>query len=267
MRLSALGILLVALLLGSPVLAAPPSYPPAGITCRAYLVYDLTTEETIGVHNPQARQPVASLTKLMTAILAVENMRFDGRYRLTPTEAKTFETETMRADKMLEMMLVCSNNGMCKVVSRIVADDEPNFVQQMNRRARELGLTDTQFATSSGLPGGTQYSTMWDLLKLTQIAMSYPQIRATMHNPAVELNGKSYKGTLADLYKRHPGLAGGKTGYTKAAGRCLSLWYQSRGHDYIVITFGSKSGKSSFRDAELILKHYGLYDGPVGEWK
>jgi D-alanyl-D-alanine carboxypeptidase len=271
-------LIVIALLaaLARPAAAAPPGYPPSGITCKAYLVYDLTGEQTVATLNPEQRQPIASLTKLMTAILAAERLRFDGQYRLTGTEVKTYGTDLMRVDKMLEMMMVCSNNGMCKVVSRIATgntsefrpEDEQAFVSEMNARAQQMGLKHTRFGTSSGLPGGQQYSTVWDVLTLLRVALANPHIRQAMtRHPEAELGGKVYKGTLYDLYLRHPGLYGGKTGYTKAAGRCLALVYESGGRQYALITLGSSGVKTSFRDAELILKHYGLYDGPVGEWK
>src|SRR5438067_1153940 len=95
----------LALLLSSAVLAQPSaqasrvrSVQPASmlvqvapaLTCKAYLLYDLGAERTVAVHNPNLRQPIASLTKLMTAILADERLRFDGRYVLTDAERKLF---------------------------------------------------------------------------------------------------------------------------------------------------------------------------------
>ncbi len=268
-------VILLLLASAQPVIAAPPAYPPNGITCKAYLVYDLSSEKVVGSHNANVRQPIASLTKLMTAILTAERLRFDGLYVLTGKEVKTFGTDRMRADKMLEMMMVCSNNGMCRVVSRIAMgnvgefapQDEQHFVSEMNQRAIQMGLKHTRFGTSSGLPGGQQYSTVYDVLTMLRVAMSNPRIHHVMTQTNAELGGKSYKGTLYDLYLRHPSLAGGKTGYTKAAGRCLALVYEARGRQYAIVTLGSTGVKSSFRDAELIFKHYGLYDGAVGEWK
>jgi D-alanyl-D-alanine carboxypeptidase len=92
-----------------------------------------------------------------------------------------------------------------------------------------------------------------------------------MTEPAVELNGRVYKGTLDDLYARHCDpqsgrLVGGKTGYTKAAGRCLCLLYESAGRQYLVVSLGSKGVKASFRDAELLLSYHGLYHGDVAAW-
>lgn len=247
--------------------SAPALAAPQGLSCRSYLVYDLTAEQLVAVSNAENRQPVASLTKLMTAILCCERLRFDGRYVLTPAEQKTFGVETLRADKLLEMMLVASNNAACKVVARIAAGDENSFAALMNQRARELGLADTRFANASGLPGGEQYSSMRDVLSLLRTAMRYPPIQQAMHPGCVECGAGKYEATLEALYKRHPGLWGGKTGYTKAAGRCLALLYRSGGRDYCLVSFGSKGVKDSFRDAELILSDEGLYSGPVGEWK
>jgi serine-type D-Ala-D-Ala carboxypeptidase (penicillin-binding protein 5/6) len=261
---SAAILLLCAAWLCAPGLARAA---PVGVTCKSYLVYDLTADQLVAVSNAENRQPVASLTKLMTAILCCEKLRFDGRYILTPEERKTFGVDTMRADKLLEMMLVASNNAACKVVARIAAGDEQSFAALMNQRARELGLAETRFANASGLPGGEQYSSMRDVLSLLRSALRYPPIEQAMHEGCVECGSGRYEATLEALYKRHPGLWGGKTGYTKAAGRCLALLYRSGGRDYALVSFGSKGVKDSFRDTELILADAGLYSGDVGEWK
>jgi len=152
------------------------------------------------------------------------------------------------------------------VAARIISGDEQSFAAEMNARAAQLGMHNTRFANASGLPGGEQYSTLSDLLILARVAQTYPRIREAMHQHTVELNQQHYPSTLQDLYKRHPGLLGGKTGYTRAAGRCLVLRYSCRGREYFLITMGSKGVNEGFRDAELILKFYGLYDGEVGEW-
>lgn len=241
--------------------------PPAGLTCQAYVVYDATADEVMAVYNAQHQQPIASLSKLMTAILVCERMRFDGRYILTESEQKTFGVETMRAEKMLEMMLVPSNNAVCRLAARIICGDEASFANEMNAKATQIGLRNTCFVNASGLPGSGQQSDVFDVLQLTRVAMTYPRIRETMRLKRIELAGEGYRSTLNDLYERHPGLVGGKTGYTNAAGRCLALHYQSRGREYIVITLGSKNVKSGFRDAELVLYNHGLFDGPVGAWE
>jgi D-alanyl-D-alanine carboxypeptidase (penicillin-binding protein 5/6) len=266
MRLFAPFIIAV-LLLALPA-AQPSAAPvPTGLSCKSFLVYDIAAEQAVGYSNHEYRAPIASLSKLMTAILVCERMRFDGRYVLSQSERDIFGVDMMRADKMLEMMLVASNNRICKVAARIISGDEDSFAVEMNARAAQLGMYDTRFANASGLPGGEQYSTIGDLLVLARVAQTYPRIREAMAERRVELDSKFYPSTLKDLYDRHPGLVGGKTGYTRAAGRCLVLRYNCRGREYYLITMGSSSVRSGFRDAELILSFYGLYDGEVGEWR
>jgi D-alanyl-D-alanine carboxypeptidase (penicillin-binding protein 5/6) len=247
--------------------AQAPAPVPAGLSLRAYIVYDVSREQVLAAHNRDAQQPVASLTKLMTAVLACEQLRFDGRYVLTEAEAETFGVETLRAEQMLELMLVPSNNSVCRVVSRIVAGSEQAFVQLMNARAQELGLNDTRFANATGLPADGQHATLDDLLLLTRTALAYPQIRRAICKEQIVVGGERYDSTLKDLYDRHRGLLGGKTGYTRAAGRCLVLLYTAAGANYIIVTLGSKNVKSGFRDAEILLSHYGLYAGEVGAWE
>lgn len=259
--------LLLALALLVPVVARAQDDGPRDLTLRAYLIYDVTGDSVLAVRNRGQRQPVASLTKLMTAVLACERLRFDGRYILNDSERQTFGVDTMRAQKMLELALVPSNNAVCRVIARRVSGSEQAFADEMNAKAAELGLANTHFANATGLPGGEQYSTMDDLLTLARVALLYPNIRRVVHLRRVELAGKTYDGTLKELYDRHSGLLGGKTGYTRAAGRCLVLFYKSQGRDYIVITLGSKDVKSGFRDVERLLNYYGLFNGDPGDWE
>lgn len=259
--------------------AAPPAlsyytYSSAqlGLSCQAYLVYDVGAGKPVALHNLERRQPIASLTKLMTAILAEEHLRFDGSYRLTASEQKTFGVEFMRADKMLELALIPSNNAVCKVIARLVSGSESEFARLMNARAKELGLKHTSFVNASGLPGEGQGSTLYDVALLGRYAMSFPRISAAMSQSSVELGGITYKGTLQELYARHRSsatgrLLGGKTGYTKAAGRCLCLLYESSGSKYLIVTLGSSGVKASFRDVEQLLRFCGLYHGDVGSWE
>lgn len=257
--------LLMLLALRGLALAAPAEL--SGLSCKSYLIFDLQTERTVAQMNAERSQPIASITKLMTSIIAAERLRFDGRYMLTAEEQKTFKVETMRGQKMLEMMLIPSNNKVCSMVARIISGSDDAFVDEMNAKAQQLGMQHTRFATPSGLPREGQYSTMEDVLLMTRVALTYPRIRDAMTRETVDLNGSVYAGTLRELYGRHPGLIGGKTGYTNAAGRCLTLWYRSHGRDYIIITLCSKGSKSSFRDVETLLSHYELWDGEVGAWE
>lgn len=241
--------------------AAPP-----GISCRAFILYDLEHGRVIAGKNADSERQIASLTKLMTSLLVCERLRFDGRYVLTVRECKDFGTDTLRAQQMLELMLVASNNRTCEVVERITAGSEHEFVALMNQRARELGLANTQFANASGLPASGQHSTAREVLALFLELREHELARWAMGQHSVDVGGHRYSSTLGELYQRHPGLLGGKTGYTKAAGRCLALEYESDGHAYVLVTLGSSSVAAGFADAELLLRYYGLYNGALHTW-
>lgn len=249
-----------------PAAAQDAEDSPPGLSCRAFLLYDAEHDRIVAAHNAERRQPIASLTKLMTAILACERLRFDGRYVLKGDERKTFDTDSLRVDKLLELMLVPSNNAACKTVARLVAGNEQAFALEMNAKAAQLGLQDTHYVNATGLPADGQYSTARDLLTVARVALTYPQVQRIIGLRETSLGQQDYESTLLPLYTRHAGLRGGKTGFTKAAGRCLVLYYRSAGRDYLLITLGSSGVAASFRDAELLLAYYGLYQGEVGEW-
>lgn len=252
--------------------AAPVHAAEAKLSCRAYVLYDCTSNSIVRESNPRRSQPIASLTKLMTAILVAEQLRFDGRYILLEPERKALKTKTIRAQQLLELMLVPSSNSACRVAARIVAGNEPRFTKLMNQRAQELGLQDTYFANSTGLPAEGQRSTPADVLSLFLYTLRYPAICAALGLHKAEVNGHGYEGTLLPLYQRHPGLLGGKTGYTKAAGRCLVLYYRvtergSAQRDYILVILGSKGVKQGFADAELLLHQFGLSKLGAASWQ
>jgi serine-type D-Ala-D-Ala carboxypeptidase (penicillin-binding protein 5/6) len=264
-------LLVSALVISGAIQPASAQAQDAGLTCHAYLIYDISAQRIIDAYNADSAQPIASITKLMTAIIATEKLRFDGRYVLTDKERAQLGTDTLRAQKMLELMLIPSNNTVCSIVARIVSGNETAFARLMNERAQDLGLRHTRFANPHGLPAKGQYSTPQDVLRLFLQALNHPQIVDALMLHQTQINGKAYPATLMPLYKRHPGLLTGKTGYTKASGRCLVLYYRTWrtggiAADYIIISFGSKGVKESFRDAELLLKRYGLYAGEVAQW-
>jgi serine-type D-Ala-D-Ala carboxypeptidase (penicillin-binding protein 5/6) len=243
--------------------------PAPGITCRSYIIYDMNVRRIVAAYEPTRRQPIASLTKLMTAIMACEQMRFDGRYTLNAAERKTFGGDSLRTSKLLELMLVPSNNAACRVVARVIGGGEAEFAKLMNQRARELGMLDTKFVNASGLPGAGQYSTALDVLRLALNALRYDPIRDSIVKHSAECGGRGYKAPPTALYDRLPGLRGGKTGYTRAAGRCLVLYYHADGQrsgDYVIVTLGSSGIKESFDDAVKVLRHHGLVSG-VDAWQ
>jgi serine-type D-Ala-D-Ala carboxypeptidase (penicillin-binding protein 5/6) len=257
---------LVLLALPAPGLAQELEDAPPEVGCQAFLLYDVATGRVIASRRADDQRQIASLTKLMTALLACERLRFDGRYELSEAERKAFNTETLRAQQLLELMLVASNNRACEVVARLVAGGERDFVALMNQRAQELGLAQTRYVNPSGLPASGQASSAADVLALLLELRELPGARQALTLHSADVGGRKYTSTLLEMYQRHPGLLGGKTGYTRAAGRCLALDYDCDGREYILITLGSPGVAAGFADAERLLKYYGLYGGELHTW-
>ncbi len=258
--------LLAIVLLAAPGLAQELDEAPAGLTCRAFVLYDSATGRVIASQHADDARQIASLTKLMTALLVCERLRFDGRYQLSAAEQKAFRTDTLRAQQMLELMLVASNNRTTQVAARLISGSEAEFVKLMNQRAQELGLDRTRFANASGLPATGQASSANDVLALLLKLQQSEAANYALTRHSVDAGGLKYTSTLIEMYQCHPGLIGGKTGYTRAAGRCLALLYECDGREYALITLGSPGIAAGFRDAELLLQYYGLYDGELHQW-
>jgi D-alanyl-D-alanine carboxypeptidase (penicillin-binding protein 5/6) len=201
---------------------------------RAGLVFDLDTGEVLWRRRPLRALPMASLTKIMTALIVVDRTKPDDPVRITPA-ALHYEGSgigllprgrRVRLETLLNGLLIVSGNDAAIALAVHVADSERRFVAMMNRRAREWGLDCTHFASSHGLQAGNR-SCARDLAVLTRLAMSEPRIRRIARRRQVAFHFPIKGGTLY-LSGHNPlmrlgyrGAVGLKTGYTNAAGRCF----------------------------------------------
>jgi len=201
---------------------------------RAGLVFDLDSGEVLWRHDPLRVLPIASLTKIMTALVVVERTRPSDPVRITQAALDYTGSgigllpkgRRVRLEALLNGLLIVSGNDAAIALAVHVSGSERRFVGLMNRHARRWGLSCTHFASSHGLEPGNR-SCARDLAVLTRLAMSRPRIRriarrrqAVLHFPIK--GGKLY------LYGHNPlirlgyaGTIGLKTGYTDEAGRCF----------------------------------------------
>ena len=224
---------------GEPV----PSIPLGGVDAfhvrlrkppRAGLVFDLDTGEVLWRRRPLRVLPMASLTKIMTALVVVEETRAAEAVRITPA-ALRYEGSAVgqlpkgrrvQLETLLNGLLIVSGNDAAIALAVHVAGSEARFVDLMNRRARELGLECTHFASSHGLEDGNR-SCPRDLAVLTRLAMDEPRIRRIARRRQVAFRfpikgGKLYLTGHNPLIRLgYRGAVGLKTGYTDAAGRCF----------------------------------------------
>jgi serine-type D-Ala-D-Ala carboxypeptidase (penicillin-binding protein 5/6) len=232
-----------------PAEAARPERPPAppvlldGVDAfhlalrkppRAGLVFDVDTGEVLWRRDPVRVLPIASLTKIMTALVAVDRTRPAQPVRITRAALAYTGSgvgllpkgKRVRAEALLNGLLIVSGNDAAIALAVHVAGSERRFVALMNRRARRWGLDCTRFASAHGLEPGNR-SCARDLAVLTRLAMGKPRIRRIARRRQAALRfpikgGKLYLTGHNPLMRiGYAGAIGLKTGYTDEAGRCF----------------------------------------------
>jgi serine-type D-Ala-D-Ala carboxypeptidase (penicillin-binding protein 5/6) len=201
---------------------------------RAGLVFDVRTGEVLWRRRPLARVPMASLTKIMTALLVVDRTRPNEPVRITRAALRYSgqgigllrRGKRVRLETLLNGMMIVSGNDAAIALAVHVSGSERRFVREMNRRARAWGLECTRFGSAHGLEDGNR-SCPRDLAVLTRLAMSKRRIRRIVRRRQVDFRfptkgGRIYLTGHNPLQRiGYPGTIGLKTGYTSAAGRCF----------------------------------------------
>lgn len=224
------------------------------LQAKSALSYDLTTNTILFDKNSSEKLPIASLTKIMTAIIALENLR--------PTDTLTVDSKaaTIGEDSMglsmgekltvlelLHGLFLNSGNDASEVLATGSPFGRENFIFQMNKKAEDLGLSNTHFTNPSGLQGdGKQYSTAKDLLVITRFALKMPLVpkiaQLPYHFIPYTENHKSFElYNETNLLTTYPGVKGLKTGFTDEAGLCLITYLEYKGHKIVAVILNSPS--------------------------
>jgi D-alanyl-D-alanine carboxypeptidase (penicillin-binding protein 5/6) len=271
----------ILLLLLSAVPAALPAQQPAyplpaapAIAAKSYLLLDLNSRQALAVQLPEERVEPASLTKLMTAYLTFAAL---GQKRINLDQTVPVSERAWRAagsrmfieprkpvtvDELIHGMIVQSGNDACIALAEAVAGSEEAFVEMMNREAQRLGLKNTQFANSTGLPHPQHYSTAQDLAELAgALIRDFPEYYALYSQ-------KEYRYNNITQYNRNrllwtdPSVDGMKTGYTESAGYCLVTSAKRGERRLVLVVLGAASEAARATESQKLL-NYGFqsYDG------
>ncbi|HZO60052.1 MAG TPA: serine hydrolase [Solirubrobacterales bacterium] len=204
-------------------------------TPRAGLLFDVRTGRVLWRHNAQRRLPIASLTKLMTALLIVEREDPHDRVRITRRATRTPGSamgvlpkgKKVQLEALLNGLLLVSGNDAAVALAQHSAGSVPAFVRAMNERALELGLECTRFSSPHGLKDAGNRSCAADLAALARIDLHLRRIRRIAGRERAILKFPIEGGRLF-LYNNNPlmrqgvkGVTGLKTGYTRRAGRSI----------------------------------------------
>lgn len=240
---------------------ADDKFDPAIFTAQSVLMYDITTEKALFEKNPLERLPMASLTKIMTAIVSLENPRKDGAYVVKREDLVGEDSmgvtpgETLTLEELLYGLMLPSGNDASEVLARNSPFGRAGFVQAMNDKARALGLKNTVFSNPSGLQGdGEQHTTTYDLLVITRYALeNFPLFAKVVATPNYFISGtKTHKAydlaNETNLLTTYEGVKGVKTGYTPEAGLCLVTYLDYKGHKIIGVILNSRNRRAEMRE-------------------
>lgn len=262
-----ISITLLTLLSKSKIFAIEISSPSAVVICEntGRILYD---------KNANQKRPMASLTKLMTAIIFVENCRMNEIIQIDKnacyiggSEVGLVPNTQISAKDLLTGMLLPSGNDAATQIAIHIAGSTENFAKMMNIRAKELGLTNTKFVTPHGLDNEDHYSTAYEMALISKYARNYKEIRDIVQTKyatiTINNNQKQLKNTNALLFD-YPYTTGMKTGFTDDAGRCLSASASKDNLNLIAVVLGSESSQIRFSETKQILEEtfekYNYYD-------
>jgi D-alanyl-D-alanine carboxypeptidase (penicillin-binding protein 5/6) len=268
-RAATLVAVLVALVVAAPARAATTAPPacPASITAPSAVVIEVSTGAIACGRDPEARRPIASTTKLMTALLTLERAKLTATFRTSSYRPSPAESvigllpgERMKVRDLLRGLLVYSGNDAAMALASGVAGDEHAFVRLMNRRAKQLGLTNTHYENPIGLDAPGNYSSAHDLVRLALVLRTNPFFRSVVDAPRITLESGAHPRTFNNrntLVRSYAWVNGVKTGHTRQAGYVLVG--SARRHGVQVISAVLGTAGVGDRDAEsLALLQTGL---------
>lgn len=226
------------------------------------LLYDMEQKKVVWEKNMYGTLPIASLTKMMVALLTVEDIRAG---KITWTDQVTVKklqvayqngkrktvtvTETYTLEGLFKAAMIASDNAASEAIAGYLAGSVNDFVERMNSRAKELGMTSTHFSNPTGLPAyrsvNDNKSTPADLLTLAMEMMQYDEIIGTTSQGYADVNNgrttttlRNHNHLVIDFEDEVDGL---KTGYTRRAGFCLVATARKCNHRLIAVALGSYS--------------------------
>lgn len=231
--------LLFALLLCVPARAVSAPPEPSAAAC---VVMHPETGRVLYERSADERLPIASTTKIMTALVVLGQCNPDARVRILPEDTDVEGSsmglragETYTVEQLLYGLMLCSGNDAALALARFAGGGVEGFARLMNGKAAALGLTRTHFCNPHGLDEEGHLSTARDLAALSCAAMDDPRFRAIVSTAQYACGDQIYV-NHNKLLNTYPGAIGVKTGYTQAAGRILVSCAERNGTRFVCVT-------------------------------
>ncbi len=221
---------------------ASASFPP--ISAGAAVVYDAASNRFIYKKNADTKLSIASITKIMTAIVAIEHLDVGqevviGREHMSHGSSMYLKLgEKVTVEELLYGLMLMSGNDAALALASCAEGGLDGFVVLMNQKAKQLGMRNSSFSNPNGLDGEAHFSTAADMAVLTAYAMENPLFRQIVSTKSADVAGR-YMTNHNRLLNTISGATGVKTGYTSKAGRCLVSSVMRDGREIIVVTINA----------------------------
>ncbi|MGL5756245.1 MAG: D-alanyl-D-alanine carboxypeptidase family protein [Paraclostridium sp.] len=268
-----LAMVMVVMAFGSKTFANDKkTQAPINLSSKSAILMDVGSGQILFEKNPHEKLPPASVTKVMTMLLAVEaldngKIKLDDEVQISERASEMGGSqiflepgETQKVDDLLKGIAVASANDACVAMAEFVAGSEEEFVAMMNAKAKELGMKDTNFANTNGLPVDNHYTSANDIAIMSKELLKHEKITKylTTWMDQIVVGKKRVAIGLANtnkMIKHYQGATGVKTGFTQEAKYCLSA-SAKRGETHLVAaTLGSPTTQERFKDASSLLSY------------
>lgn len=233
------------------------------ISARAALFVNSKDGEVLYAKNIRQKLPIASLSKVMTALIALEHKKMDDQFvvsqratEMEPDEMILLPGEKLALKELLYGIFLISANDAAEVLAEGTTGDREEFIKLMNAKAQQLGMKDTYFVNPTGLDEDSEnsVSSAYDMAILTRhIIRKYPEIVEISKTPHIFLDRTDehqdydmYSGI--NLLTTYDGVVGFKTGYTPEAGLVLITLARREGHEVIGVLLGSDNRRNEARE-------------------
>lgn len=241
------------------------------------LLINLDEQKILYEQNADSKTAIASLTKIMTAIISLENITsLDETVILTTNDFRGLAEanaavagfqigQKVTYRDLLYGLMLPSGADAAQALTRLIAGNRENFVLKMNEKAKELGLTNTNFVNETGLDIANHYSSLKDVAKMFQYALQNEEFRTIISSKSYQVSGskKILQSTVSRNIQKNnlemDYIIGGKTGTTENAGLCLASIASYNGSNYMLITTGAPqegSNPYNFLDSKTIYDYF-----------
>lgn len=241
------------------------------LNVKASVLIDIDTGTELFSKNADERMPVASIVKLMTIMLTFENIdkgviSLDDKVVVSSNASGMGGSQIFldaeceyNLGQLLKSVIVCSANDSSVAIAEHISGNETNFVELMNKRAKEMGLSNTNYVNCTGLPASNQYSCAIDVAKVLKNVLKYEKYHEyssvwleDFKHPSGRVTQMTNTNRLTKFYQ---GCIGGKTGSTQEAGYCLAVGAKRGNLGLISVVLGASSTKERFKSASDLLNY------------